>query len=145
MNRRDQRGTALVEFCWLAILLMVPLVYVVLAVFDVQRGAFAASDAARVAGRAYLTAPDQATARVRAQLAARLAFADQGVADVPTVSVTCRPQPTACLSPGSIVTVRVVGSVTLPLLPAVLGHQRPRVRIESEHTAPYGEFREARP
>ena len=36
-GRRDERGSAVVEFSWLAILLMVPLVYVMLAVFDVQR------------------------------------------------------------------------------------------------------------
>ena len=36
MRLRDQRGSALVEFTWLAILLMVPLLYIVLAVFEVQ-------------------------------------------------------------------------------------------------------------
>ena len=38
--RRDD-GSALVEFTWLAILLMIPLVYVVLAAVSVQRAAFA--------------------------------------------------------------------------------------------------------
>lgn len=142
---RDQAGTALVEFCWLALLLLVPLVYVVLTVFAAQRASFAAADAARVAGRAYLTAPDQGTAAGRAELAVRLAFADQGVDASPHLRISCRPDPTRCLSPGSVVTIRVWGSVPLPLLPAVLGKGRPSIRIESEHSAPYGEFREARP
>lgn len=145
VSPRDQVGTALVEFCWLALLLLVPLVYVVLTVFAAQRASFAAADAARVAGRAYLTAPDQNTAAARAELAVRMAFADQGVDAAPHLRISCRPDPGQCLSPGSVVTIRVWGAVPLPLLPAILGEDRPSIRIESEHSAPYGEFREARP
>ena len=47
--KRDESGSALVEVVWLGILLMVPLVYVMLSVFDVQRGAFGVSAAALVA------------------------------------------------------------------------------------------------
>ena len=61
--RRDERGTALVEFVWLAILMLIPLVYVVLAVFETQRTSYAASAAARSAGRAFVTAPDERSAR----------------------------------------------------------------------------------
>ena len=46
---RTERGTALVEVTWLAVLLLVPLVYLVLAVFDVQRSAFAVNAATRAA------------------------------------------------------------------------------------------------
>jgi len=144
VSGRDESGTALVEFCWLALLLLVPLVYVVLAVFDAQRASFATAAAARAADRAFLTAPDQATGRARAEAAVRMAFADQEVGLTPRLRVTCRPLPDACLSPGSVVTVRVWGELPLPLVPA-LGGARPRIRVEAEHAAPYGEFREARP
>src|SRR5690606_27853356 len=40
--REDESGTALIEFTWLGLLLLVPLVYIMLSVFDAQRGAFAA-------------------------------------------------------------------------------------------------------
>ena len=40
---------------------------------------------------------------------------------------------------------RVRSSVDLPLVPAALGADAPRIRVESEHQAPYGTFREARP
>ena len=40
---RGQRGSALVEVTWLSLLLLVPLLYVVLAVFEVQRSAFGVS------------------------------------------------------------------------------------------------------
>ena len=51
--RRDEQGSALVELTWLAIILLVPLVWIVISVFEVQQGAFATSAAARAAGRAY--------------------------------------------------------------------------------------------
>ena len=39
MSRRgDERGSALVELTWLGILLLVPMLWIVLRVFEVQRG-----------------------------------------------------------------------------------------------------------
>ena len=59
VRRRDEDGSALVELSWLGILLLVPMLWIVLSVFEVQRGAFAVSGAARAAGRAYALAPDR--------------------------------------------------------------------------------------
>jgi Flp pilus assembly protein TadG len=144
--RRDESGSAIVEFVWLAILLLVPLVYVVLAVFDTQRTAYAASAAARSAGRAFVTAPDEATARDRAVVAARLAFADQGITGAPlALTISCTPRPDACLTPGSVVTARVRSAAALPLMPRVFGSGAPRVRVDAEHREPFGTFRQARP
>ena len=143
-RRRSESGTVLVEVTWLAILLLVPLVYVVLCVFAVQRSAFAATAAARAAGRAYVTAPSLADAEARAQAAGEVALADQGVDGAgTTMSVGCRPAG-ACLSPGSVVHVEVRAQVPLPLLPPVFGDQPPSIRVEAEHTVPYGTFREDR-
>jgi hypothetical protein len=75
-RHRDGRGTALVELVWLGILLMVPLVWIVLSVFEVQRGAFAVSAAARAAGRAYSLAPDDAVGLARARAVAHRTVAD---------------------------------------------------------------------
>ena len=79
LRQRNENGTALIEVSWLAILLLVPLLYTVLAVFEVQRSAFAVSAAARAAGRAYSIAPSEAVAMGRAQAAAEVALQDQGV------------------------------------------------------------------
>ena len=143
--RRDEDGSAIVEFVWLAILLIVPLLYIVLAAFDTQRAAYAASAAARSAGRAFVTAPDQASGYARAEAAVRLAYRDQKLDSAPDVRISCRPDPGDCLTPGSVVTAEVHSSVELPLLPAALGGNTPRIRVDSEHRAPYGTFREARP
>lgn len=144
--RRDERGTAIVEFVWLAILLMVPLVYIVLAVFETQRASYAASAAARSATRAFVTAPDQATGRQRARVAAAIAFRDQGieVGDF-ALSISCRPDPDRCLSPGSVVAAEVRSVADLPLMPSVLGDSTPRIAVAATHRSPYGTFRAARP
>ena len=141
-RERREDGSALIEVVWLAILLLVPLVYVVLAVFEVQRSAFAATAASRAAARAYVLAPSVAEAEQRARAAGAVALADQHVDPADSrLTISCTP---ACLSPGSVVHVVVRGQVRLPLLPPVFGDQPPSIRIEAEHTVPYGTFREGR-
>lgn len=145
-GRRSQQGSALVEVSWLAILLLVPVVYIVLAVFEVQRSAFGVSAAARAAGRAYAIAPSEAEGISRARAAAAVALADQGVEVArSTVVISCRPQPGNCLAPGSVIDVDVSYPVALPLIPSALGGQRPSIRVQAAHSVPYGTFREDRP
>jgi Flp pilus assembly protein TadG len=79
MRARDEQGSALIEFVGLAVLLLLPLVYLLLSVFSVQRAAFAVTQAAREAGRAYATAPSTSAARSRAAYSAQLALSSQGV------------------------------------------------------------------
>lgn len=142
---KAESGTAIVEFVWLALLLMVPLLYIVLATFDAQRTAYAASAAARSASRAYVEAADQETGRARAQAAAALAFADQGLPGASfDLRIRCEPEPGRCLAPGSVVTVEVSAAAALPLMPAVFGGAPPAVSVEAAHSSPYGTFREAR-
>jgi Flp pilus assembly protein TadG len=144
-GRRDERGSAVVEFSWLALLLMVPLVYAMLGVFDVQRASYGATAAARAAGRAFIIVPaglSEDDARARAFEAARLAMKDQGVElSSDELRITCNP---ACLEPGSTVTVELNTEVPLPLIPGALGGERPAIHISAVHTEPYGEYREAK-
>jgi Flp pilus assembly protein TadG len=141
---RGERGSALVEFSWLAILLLIPLIWVVLSVFEVQRGAFAVSAAARAAGRAYALADSDATGAARARQAASQALADQGLVTAPLdLSVSCQPYPRACHAGTSVITVRVVTSVDLPWLPASFGLGEPVFSLDSTHTVPIGQFHEA--
>ncbi len=100
MRTRGDDGSALIEVTWLAILLMVPLVYVLLSVFDVQRGAFGVSAASRAAGRAYSLADTDAEGRSRARAAARTALADQGFDDGFDLDITCTPSRATACRPG---------------------------------------------
>jgi hypothetical protein len=146
VRARVERGSAVVEVTWLTILLLVPLVYLVLSVFEVQRAAFAVTSASRAAGRALVLAPDQESGRARAAEAAGVALHDQGLPmPAGSLSVTCEPDPQSCLQPGSVVVVSLGLDVALPLVPDFFGGQTPSIRVSSTHRAPYGTFREARP
>ena len=142
MTGRRERGSAPVELVGLTIVLLVPFVYVMLAVLDVQRAAYAVSSASKAAARAYVQAPDTVTAGERARLAARFALADQRVAA--DVNITCLPTPADCLRAGSSVRVDVDTVQPLPLTPSALGDRLGGVAVEGSHTERFGRFREDR-
>lgn len=115
-------GTAIVEFVWLAVLLMVPLVYVVLTAASMQRTAFAETAAAREAARAYATAGSDAEGERRAEEAVALALHDQGIDWTPTGRVvSCGP---CDYQPGSTFSVDLHHVVRLPLVPHWLCGER---------------------
>lgn len=140
MIRRAEVGTASVEFVWMSLLLLVPFVYALICVFDVQRAAYAVSVASRSAARAYLLAPTNETAADRAQLAARVALADQEVRA--HVRLLCLPAD-ACREPGSRVRVVVRTTVALPLTPSALGERLGGIVVDSSHEESFGAFRAA--
>lgn len=106
-------GNAIVEFLGVALLLLVPVVYLALTLGRLQATTFAVDGAAREAARAVTTAPDAASAELRALAAVSLALADQGVDADPAAAttITCDGD---CLAPGAVVTVEVVAEAPLP-------------------------------
>lgn len=142
MRGRDDEGSAVIELVWVAILLLVPLLWIVLSVFEVQSGAYGVTTAARAAGRAYALAPDDAEGERAAEAAARQALVDQGLpADTPLdIEITCAPYDD-CHSGRSVVTVRVTSSVDL-LVPDVLGGGRPSFALEATHAVPIGQYQD---
>lgn len=137
------RGSASIEFVWLSILLLVPVVYLLIAVFEVQSAAYGTSAASRSAARAFLQAPDPATGERRALAAVRLALRDQG-AEPTSVRIECTPTSRDCLRPGSSVRVRVEVRQPLPLTPSLLGDDLGSLTVDSTHTESYGTYRESR-
>jgi hypothetical protein len=132
-----------VEVSWLGILLVLPVLWIVMSVFEVQRGAFAVSAAARSAARAYALAPDDAAGLVRARNAARVALDDQGLHDVtPDVRVSCTPYPSDCHQGTSVITVSIHSRVVLPMMPTALGTSRPSFALDATQTVPIGQFQE---
>ena len=144
MRRRDDAGSALVEFSWLAIILIVPLVWVVISVFEVQQGAFATSAAARAAGRAYALAPDDATGEERARAAVRQVLADQGTpGQQARVRVRCDAPGNSCHVGTSVITVTVDSGVDLPFFPAIFGRGAASFSLDASHTVPIGQYVES--
>ena len=136
---RGDDGSALVEFTYLAVLLMVPLVYVLTTVFQVQRAAFGVTEAARQAGRAYTTADTDAQGRARAEAAARLALQDQGI----DLAEPLQLEPSDGVAPGSTVRVRVTHRVELPLVGGLFGDVvPPNVPVRADHVAVVDRFKQ---
>ena len=121
----DESGSAIVEFVFIALVVFLPLVYLVAGFSAVQRGVFAATEAAREAGRALGTAPDPVTGQQRAEAAVRIAVHDQSVESTDVV-LAYAPVGAGCddaggyaptLAPGEEFTVCVTITVRIPLLP----------------------------
>jgi len=140
---RDDDGSAVVEFVGVALVLLVPLVYLVLVVGRLEAASFAAEGAAREAARVYVASDERAEAAPRALAAAGVAFADQGLHDEPADAVSIRCSD-ACLTPGSEVTVDVRVAVPLPFVPSFVRRAVPlEIPVTAQRTAVVDEYREA--
>ena len=121
----DERGSALVEFVFIALVVFVPLIYIVAGFSAVQRGVFASTAAARAAGRAIGTAADASTGQQRALRAAQLAVEDQSVQATDMRVAYAAPGAdcadaggyTPTLAPGEEFSVCVTVTVRIPFLP----------------------------
>lgn len=134
-------GSALIEFVFLAVVLLIPLVYLVITVARIQAGSLAVEQAAREASRAFVTAPDIRSGDVRARAAAALAYGDQGFRPPAPgqVAIACGGE--SCLEPGERVTVRTELVVVLPGVPRFLSDVIPvSVTLDATHVASVDEF-----
>lgn len=140
--RGGDGGSAVVEFVTLGTLLMIPLIYVVLAMGRVQAASLAAAGSAREAARAFVTSDSEAEAEARALAAVRLGLLDQGFDVEPSSVLTLDCAATPCLTPGARVVTRVTVSVVLPGIPGVVDRAVPtRVTVRAEQVATVDTFR----
>jgi len=112
-------GSASLEFLTVGMLLLVPLVYLVLAVAAVQAGALGVEGAARQAARVAVLASDHEAADAAVERAVRVTLSDYGI-DAGAASVSVRCDRIDCGEPGARVSVHVTARVSLPLVPDVL-------------------------
>jgi Flp pilus assembly protein TadG len=146
---RGDDGTAIVEFVFLAVVIMVPLVYLVAAVATVQCSSLAVAQAARDAGRAFATGDSAADARRRVVVAVRLAFAAQGLPDDGVLRFVraggrCTGAAiTPRLLPGAEFTVCVTRRVQLPGVPTVLTGRG--IRVVGAYLVHVDDYRAAPP
>jgi Flp pilus assembly protein TadG len=142
VRRRNDDGSALVEFTFLGVLLLVPLVYVLLCAFALQRASYGLTGAAREAGRAFVQADTSDAAFDDARTAAQVAMLDQGVdPDRVAVDVQCAASP--CLTPGARVDVTLRTTVRLPMLPSFVQAAR-GIPVTSKQTVVVDVYRQAR-
>jgi hypothetical protein len=121
-NGEPDRGSAIIEFVFISVLVFIPMTYLIVGFSAVQRGIFASTEAAREAGRAIGSAPDAELGMARAP---ELAVEAQSV-DLEDLRVAYAPAGTGCeaagsyvpgLFPGEEFIVCVTVTVRVPLLP----------------------------
>lgn len=137
----DDQGSAIVEFLVLGVLLLVPLVYLIVALGRVQAAAFAVEGAARDGARVVATSADPQVVPARVQALAELAVADQGFSEVaPEVHIEC--EDVVCTTPQTVVRVSVRVQVPLPVVPVLVDRVVPtRVPVQATSVAVLDRFR----
>lgn len=111
-------GAAIPEFIVVAIGILIPIGYIVVALAQVLAAHAAAQHSVREAGRVFVRDTAIHAGHWRAQHAASIAFADRGI-ELPQDALRIECQP-SCLAPGSTVRVLVYWNMPLPWLPSSL-------------------------
>jgi hypothetical protein len=138
----SDEGSASIEFITVGILMLVPTVYLVIALSAIQSASFAVEGAARQASRVFVQAETIEQGQAAASRAIAVTLADYGLdaADAKVV-ITCRPNPADCLTRRGFVTVTITMVAPLPLFPAVLEADiPPGVPIDSVATEQVSRF-----
>ena len=136
----NEQGSAVVEFTFLALILMVPLVYFVITVGQIQGGSFAVVGAADQAAKVYVAQPDAASARAAAEQAVAIALADFGHGPgQANLAIAC--DPADCQAAGTAVTTTVNLSVPLPFIPFADSFRLSATEVEASATQLVGRFR----
>lgn len=128
----DDEGSAALEFIFAGVILLVPIVYLVVALGLIQSHALGVEAAARHVARAVATAEDAASADARTQRIVASITEEYGLdADALSLRIACT-DGGACPASGQTLVVEVTSSVPLPLVPPVLGlDELTRVGVEA--------------
>jgi hypothetical protein len=141
-------GRALIEVVFLAVLILIPTVYILATVVRIQAATFAVAQGARDAGRVMDSAPSVDVGVARAEEIARLALTDQRVsADGmnlrfvrPGTDCVTAPEVPPSLNRGDVYDICVVAVVSFPGVPTVVtGTQNTVTGVFTLHV---GDFRE---
>ncbi|MDN3494750.1 hypothetical protein QL996_02315 [Planococcus sp. APC 4015] len=120
-----ERGSAALEFILAGMLLLVPVVYLIVALGLIQQQALGAEAGARHIARAVSTSADDDEARGRADAVIASVAAEYGLdPDSIDLTLSCVPAGADCPTAGATVVVTLRATVTLPFVPAVLGLDR---------------------
>ncbi|WAA64911.1 TadE family protein [Microbacterium oxydans] len=122
----DEEGSAALEFIAVGVILLVPLVYLVIALGTIQEQTLGTEAAARHMARVIAEAPDASSASARSDAVLAAVVEEYGLdAAAVDVSLSCTPAGAGCPSAGATILVTVATRVRLPLMPEMLGLDRP--------------------
>lgn len=134
-----EQGSAIVEFVFLAVLLMVPVAYLILTVGALQGGAYAVEGAAEQAAKVFVIQSDDSAARQAAETAVSMAVTDMGFdpADA-SLAITCDG---GCQTPGTMVRALVTLRVDLPLVGGLPGTRLSAAQVQASAVQKVGRFK----
>lgn len=122
---REERGAASLEFVTVGLVMLLPLIYLIVALGAIQAHSLGVEAAARHTARTIALADGTAAAGARADAVLTAVANEYGIDPGGlAVSVTCVPAASTCPAAGATVLVTVRARVLLPLVPAVLGLDR---------------------
>lgn len=134
-----ESGSAIVEFIFLAVLLMVPVAYLILTVGQVQGGAYAVVGAADQAAKVFVLHKDLPAAHLAAEQAVQLAIEDMGFdPESAELTISCDG---GCLTAGSTISAHVELRVELPVVGSLPGVNATAATVDSTATQKVGRFR----
>ncbi|MDQ3767551.1 MAG: hypothetical protein M3346_09425 [Actinomycetota bacterium] len=128
----DETGMALVETLLVAVVFIVPLMAALGVLSDLQRGALAASAAAREAGFEAARSDSATKANLAVDAAVHVAFSDHGI-DARSAEVRWTGAPGFVR--GGVIEVEVAYPVEVLQLPFVGAVSEPRVWVNARHVA----------
>ncbi|MFB0833299.1 hypothetical protein ACX8Z9_00075 [Arthrobacter halodurans] len=118
-GRARERGSAVVEFVFLGVVLLIPVVYLIITASQLQAASYAAVGAADHAAKVFVAARSEGAGSASARDAVERAVGNMGLgAGSATMEYRCSGP---CLDPGTTVTVRVSVAIGLPLMPPGMG------------------------
>ena len=133
-----ENGNAVLEFVVLSAALLIPALYLVLTLGNVQAAVFAADTISRDVARIHATEPDPGRAAVRSSHHTQMVLEDHGLPAGDVVEIECSEDP--CSTPGGTVTARVRIPVPVPGLGPILGETGP-VAVGSAHSVQVDQYR----
>ena len=127
-NDDADAGRAIIEVVFLAILMLIPIVYLLISLIRIQAATLAVTQAARDAGRAIDTAPTIEDGIARAQQIAAIDLADQHIPGGnitlqfvnPGTACTAENTTTPSLTPGAVYDLCITTTLTLPGIPTIV-------------------------
>ncbi len=139
--QRDESGSAIVEFLGVALILLVPLIYLVLVLARIQAATYAVQGAAKDVGRAYVLSESMTQGAELAGAAVHLALKNQGFnANDGRLEVVCSQKD--CLEPGGTITAAVTIPVALPGVPHFIQNYVPvSIPVSASHVTVVDQLR----
>src|SRR5699024_2899653 len=124
-------GTAVIEFIFASVVLLIPVIYLMLTLSQMQAASYATTSAPISASR--IAARDANPSEALAEAVATRHFADFGLDGSP--SPTTSPAARACRHAGALAAPRVETGVSLPGLPLIFGPDHaPHITLRASHT-----------